>query len=453
MKFIFVIIAGLVLQGCQPEVDQSALQEAADEIHYVGVYEGYSEIASEVQECYATCRRGDVAKMGTCWRNCGQMDSASNHFIRINLDRPRKNIMLVLGSYDAVDWRIETSSKTEINSIILIGEDGDSNRVFVDGELFRTIIKRPDYEPADQIVGAYARILISTLPPEYGFERFNSFTAEYEAPEDGVTISASDDISTFLDADYLDYHLVDRSGNSDLAFDGVMAGKVGKFLPDGQVVEQKSVVRNPVTAIDEHSGLGYRYSSDSIRVLDIANNSTMTTIDVPEYVKGGHLRAMTFDPRRKRLMLIFQAGAAEAQIVSYDIATKAWDEPKLLARLVPHSLIYDDGNDRFLVSGALFPDRLFLASLSPEGFFSIIREYSPELLIGYTDLYDPDNDGPTRFLLLGVSGDEVIVGTDGAYSYGYRMGSEPLLRVYVANLVDGSVDLTYYDPALRIPEE
>ncbi len=120
----------------------------ATEIHAIGVYEGDQESLGGV-EAYAS------------------------------VDRQEEDVILVLGSYEAVRWNIETSPNTTLTDIYIHGYNVVKTEVLLNGRKYNA--KRIDLRSTHRDSGEAFRGLVQTLTKQFQTSEISSFQGSYYA--------------------------------------------------------------------------------------------------------------------------------------------------------------------------------------------------------------------------------------------------------------------------------
>ena len=188
--FLFLIAAIFALAGCSK----------TPELHAVGIYEGHGYENANYAKCLKLCERD-----GKCRASCKRpaWPGKTSMTVPVEIDRRGKSVTLVLVSYDPVKWEVTRKSGTEINQIILGGYKAKKVTVEVNGEPYNEPVRRSDITLVYQAQGERFRSLVKDVPDSLGFERFDSFQGNYQAPEEGFRVSEVQPNNVVLDPDYL----------------------------------------------------------------------------------------------------------------------------------------------------------------------------------------------------------------------------------------------------------
>ena len=438
------------MASCSP--GPARISNAAAELHGVTVYEGVDEAEDAYIECRNKCLASGNRKYPECDKSCkpsGQEGYAAP-YADIAIDRPGRQITLVIGSYDQLEWHLEVSPKTQISKIVLLGYEGHEGSVTINGKPYTDIVRRADLDAPSSLNEPAFRRLAGPVAAEYGFERFTSFQARYGAPEDGFTILSTDSDTPELEPDYLRHLVKPVSPDDPLLMEGIIGGRTGVYKTDGTLVSDTSLISSSTTAIVPELDRAFIWGGKQIKLVQISTNETERLIDPPRQDKGiGRFRTFTFDPVRNRLVAIFRSGAAPAWVMGYDLDGDDWYKMAEIEAFGPNSIRYDAARDRFLVSGTSFSDKALIGELTPDGYFWLVHKLDADQLSGITDLFDPENDPMVNMYLVGLDGDRVVLAASGDSLFTRRQ-SPSLVRVYVVNYRSGTADLTYYAPYLPI---
>lgn len=463
------LVSLLVLASCTDRSNATDLPQsisATPELHIIGIYEGNDFENDAYDQCVETCRaevqtspERHACRDSVCQKPAWPSRTAMN--VPINVSRPGHSVSLVLGAYDAMRWDIIVDKDTKLNDIILIGYGADEGSATVNGQQRDSIIRYKEVRAPHESFGENFRALADDLVIQWGFDAMTSFQGGYRAPDNGFRIDGPIRRPEFA-PNYLDSLL--EPASTLIEIQGAVKGQIGRFRTDGTLIDIQLPIQTPKAPItsdgrliyiwssevvrNEPSGNRYRRSARTvkfIRVAETESNRTIDRIPIPEDADLGHFKTMALDEKRGRLLLIFQAGAAENEIYSVDLQSLKWDRIGSTGRNVPDALFYNAPSDEFFVSGRKFAGQVFIGRLSPNGAYSIVREIAPDALVGMSDLYDPGNGPAPNMYVLGAADNILVLATDGRDIFTGADAPGPLKRIYEIDLTTGKSRLTFYE--------
>lgn len=282
----------------------AALARAADpELHAVGLYEGFDAPR-------------DRSKPGTA---------------KIEVDRPNKEVVLVLTAYDPIEWTVTATPKTKLTKVILGGCHRQHAKVprGVDVEDY----SREDVKQRNSpLVLPYVRELDDVRFRPFVRELFAqtklslaSFTGEYR-PKDTITVNAIQ-IDDRLSADFpqlspkaqipkFAFESTRFVPNEKLPFDRAL---FGEFTEAGVSKAAMPALPNRVAQTVYDAGAKVRYGIDSHDLFEVNVEKGTADKIKPVGVKPNWLTALTFDAKRERVLI-----AGRNEFYEYVPKTGAW---------------------------------------------------------------------------------------------------------------------------------
>ena len=323
--------------------------------------------------------------------------------VRVVVDRPDANVILVLGSYEAVRWIVEESSETNIGMIYVHGHQAERSEVLLNDVPFSN--EMLGMRSTHRQEGERFRALVDTLSVEFDVPRIASFHGAYKAPDAPFVVDSVQD-STENEVDYL----------------------LPQVRPEALTDKLRDFLEGPTETIARLEEEGFFLQTDAGLI------HYPITLDVPSVSWPGRA---TYDPVNQRLF----AGTAwhVGYFYTYSILNDRWTAFEQPRGMKVHGAIYDVDQDRLILgvegnsSAAMNSTRIM--EMSPSG---EMLEISHDVLLGLTDLEDVDN-GPAAILVpLAVDGDLLLAKGLSRFS-----GStiSPANRMYVIDLETGQVTL------------
>jgi hypothetical protein len=149
------------------------------EVHAVGVYEG-------------STRTGETVH---------------GPEVVVKVDRPATSVILMLGSYENVRWKLDVAGGTSLTRVILHGNGARQSEVWV-GESRRLDVEFSDLPYAYASKGEDFRAIVAGVTALTGEPELTSFTGAYAAGELPFLVNSQSARSPELQADYLAAHLL-----------------------------------------------------------------------------------------------------------------------------------------------------------------------------------------------------------------------------------------------------
>jgi len=182
------------------------------ELHAVGVYEGFER------------QQGDNGSPQA----------------RVVVDRPGKDIVLLLGSFNGVQWNVELTPNTRLEKLVLYGNGRSSSRVVLNEKTFERFERNETipYVYADE--GFNFRLLVENAPNLYGFSQLDSFHGGYTAVRVGFHVVERQHYLPHLRPNYLSDSVVGRNNLPDITFEATLNGQTGHYNLRGVLLEKAS---------------------------------------------------------------------------------------------------------------------------------------------------------------------------------------------------------------------
>lgn len=323
--------------------------------------------------------------------------------VRVVVDRPDGDIILVLGSYEAVRWIVETSSATNIETIYVHGYQAERSEVFLNGVPFGN--EMLDLRSTHRPEGERFRALVDTLSTEFDVPRIASFHGAYEAPDAPFVVDSLQDL-TVNEVDYL----------------------LPQVRPERLTDKLRDFLEGPTEPVARLEEEGFFLQTD------VGQIHYPISLDVPNVSWPGRA---TYDPVNQRLF----AGTAwhVGYFYTFDIMNDRWTALEQPRGMRVHGAIYDIDQDRLILGveghyGAAMNSTRVM-EMSPSGEMAKI---SHDVLLGLTDLEDVGN-GPAAILIpLAVDGDLLLAKGLSRFSHS---SSSQANRMYLIDLETGQVTL------------
>lgn len=385
-----------------PQAKQNAapMREEDEEVHLVGVYEGFDPVSDRT--------RGDRAIVA--------------------VDRPGRRVTLLLCSHEPVRWTVTLSPGTELRELRAFGHAKASEFVIDD------VRRRPErlagelgcpYKP----VGDTFRALVASLRGSTGFSRLSSFGGSYRALKSGFVaglVSAAPE----LGPNYL-VPAPPNDAGSDYRFSAELRGVRGLYDLRGKLLGE-GASGDGIKSVDVPGKReGYRIAEQGlVRVLPVERLETK--IPLPQNVPPfSHPSGIAYDTKRERVIVVSYGG--EGILYEYDVRNSTWRVVSGMKDRDVKGLIYDGATDRLWgIDGPFTPSAL--VAIGPDG--AIVRSVrlNPRMMPGLSDLYDPGNNSPNLRL----------ASIDEKHAVLIAVGRHAQYRIYLVDLLSGATSLTAF---------
>ena len=370
-----------------------AFAQAADaepEVHVVGIYEGFFKSGGKIH--------GPTA--------------------RVVLDRPDREVILVLSSYDATKWEVELARGTTAPTIVLSQrvDGGRQSEVWLDGSPVPDPVKMRlplTYKP----VGEDFRALVALVPDRFGVSRMASFTGAYAASEWAFVI---------------DSVVTDPSYELDPLKDALSRMPVPPAL------------RPLIGPAADTEAPAVRLSDRGFEVMEADGSISLYPLPLDMPGVSWPMGAVR-DPVTGTLYGVTLGG--EGYLYAYTEATKAWRIVRSMEQMDAQGLFLDvEGRRLIMTVGFVGPEGLAVIDLAKGDDSPLKIAELAGLLPGYTDLYDPGNGPAPRLAPRGIAGDWLLLvaGVDPAFRRAGGDTSGGPWRAYLVDLATMTTALVGY---------
>ncbi|WP_020470188.1 hypothetical protein [Zavarzinella formosa] len=265
---------------------------------------------------------------------------AANPTASVKVDRPGVEVTLVLSGYNPVTWDVTATPKTIIKKVILAGYHGQAANVPNGTEVVKYFhegrdekpylylhykLDSPRFRPSVQAIHELTGQEIRSFQGVYSFKPAFPFLVDAIQDEPRLssvypTLSRAAEIPKVK---FQAVHLVATGGHE-------TAGSLGDFTQDGPVrATFKPLPGRLVRLVFDPKGKKhYGMTAHDIHEADLEKRTSVKLTPTPGTVNIGSLRAMAFDTKRERLLVV-----ANRTICEYVPATGKWGAVAELPRL------------------------------------------------------------------------------------------------------------------------
>jgi len=380
----------------------SPVRGGDEEVHLVGIYEGYMKSAEGVH----------------------------GPRVSVTVNRPGKKVTLLVCSYAPARWLISVAPETEIKQIVAFGHSAlasQSSEFLLNGkpvkaESFPRQHSNCPYKPE----GHGFRDFVKNLERETGFKRIDSFRGSYNAKPDGYMIDTIEERPEFMPT-YL--KAVDPSELPLIRFHASLGEGPGLYDLAGRLVESSG--RHEVGNIVDVPTRKERYSLSENGLRKFTDGGSRTGSVIPASLDVPRMSwpsGIAYDSKRDRIVVVSHGG--EGYLYEYKLPTGAWRVVSSMNHMDVRGLVYDPKSDLLYgIEGVFGASRI--VAINPEGGAAKSITFDPKKFAGSTDLYDPGNSH-LHAELAAIDGDNAVI----------VAGSPSRYRIYLLNMKSGDVKLT-----------
>ncbi|HCS66276.1 MAG TPA: hypothetical protein DIW64_20625 [Cellvibrio sp.] len=320
--------------------------------------------------------------------------------VKVVVNCPNKNIVLVLTSYDKVDWEIEASQETKISAIVVSESSITSVNSNTD-----TIGFSLDVKYAKEIDNLQFRKTVSALNKFLLIEKVSFFRSSYNIPNEIIINSmdvSNDEISVFgikperPTRNFNFYLTTSEQKKTSWALDG----------PEEYTKSTYKDINNIVTISEDE--IIYLQNDNEIYYKKLENNSIRINPPPSNFPELKAIKKVAFDSKRNILAVVKNDG-----MYKYDTNSRKWIDFKLGNFSSIISLCYDEKTDRYIGLSISHKQVLNLHNFDENGdrLFDIEISKQP---VGLGELIDEGNpSAPLPTLKLVVEGDDAaLIATD-----------------------------------------
>ena len=298
--------------------------------------------------------------------------------VKVNINRPNKNVLLVLSSYEQVNWEIEASSTTNIKGV-LVSSYYPSTVINIDSTKVFDVDLPYSYEIENEnFVG-----VLKQLNQWFGIDRVDAFRGQYSLPNE-ISISQLDPIDPALTlAGYL---VQEPTNNFEFTLYDNNYAPV-KWTLKGAQDKSDRLVRQTGIAVSPDGKEIYELADTGIMITDY-NGRRKFEIPrkFPELSWGTDI---AYDSKRDIVSLVSLGG--EGYFYRFDVKKRRWLDVRSLNNLDLKSLTYDRTSDRYIAWADDYLNMNDLLFISGTGKLLSTKSIS-DRLTGFYRQYDRGNE-------------------------------------------------------------
>lgn len=350
---------------------------------------------------------------------------------QIFLDRPDRQVTLLICSHEPVRWQVTATPGTRLKEVRLFGAAKTSEVVTGEEKQAATLVGAGVECPYDRKTPAFYRF-VRALKGATGFERLSGYAGAYRAVPDGFRFDRAADQEPDLKPGSLRPR--DPAGLPAIRFRADLGEGPGLYDLTGRLVE-KGVAGSGALSVDVPSrGERYEISNNGLTRSPLGGSGPAkaipTSLDVPRLSWPS---GVAYDGKRGRILLVSFGG--EGFLYAYDLASETWSVVSSMKNRDVSGLVYDESSDRlWALDGAFGPGGL--VAIGPDGAIERPLRFDRNAVPGLTDLLG-ERGGRNALRLAAVAdGKAALTATSG------RPGDAGSYRVYLVDLASGQVELT-----------
>ena len=313
--------------------------------------------------------------------------------VKVEVDRPGSKVLLVLTSYEKVNWQVSASPSTTISGILTWAYETPTVTTSVSTQGF--LLKLPYVYQTENV---NFKQLLTTLNSLFGIEKLDAFRGSYSIPN-LVRISSLDPFRPELTANGLPPQKPDKNFTFNLLTTSL---KKAAWSLTGPLQDQDELyVAEERVAISPSGQAIYRLRGDELEICDQPEGSRAIATLPSNFPRFSWAMDIAYDSKRDIVSVVTLGG--EGFLYRLDAMRKQWIDFRSLNNIDIYSLSYDQSNDRYVA----WTDRGSLLFISGEGNALFTRNVLAKLA-GFGRLYDRNN-GPAPRLAIVPHGNDVAL--------------------------------------------
>lgn len=301
--------------------------------------------------------------------------------VKVNINRPNQNVLLVLNSYEAVNWEVKASSATNITGV-LVGSyhpstvtNIDSNKVFPVELSYAYELENKNFVEA-----------LKQLKQWFGIDRVSAFRGQYSLPGE-ITISQLDSPDPAFTL--AGYPVQEPSNNFEFTLYNDEFLPVEWTLKGAKEKSDRSVTQTDIAISPDGTEI-YELTDDGIKVTDRKTGKQKDFKLPRKFPELSWGTDIAYDSKRDLVSLVSFGGVG--YFYRFDVKKRRWLDVRSTNNIDIQSLTYDRTSDRYIAWAKNYVgnegDLLFISGTGELLFQESIRDR----LKGFYRLYDRDND-------------------------------------------------------------
>lgn len=296
---------------------------------------------------------------------------------KIIVDRPGKNIILILSSYDKINWKVAAKHGTKIVQVVY----GSCNDSYIKAPMGTKVIKEslPD---TYQIENIDFKKIQKYILENFGKTKIDSFTGNYTIPEN-ISISKIDSNPKFE----IDYPKVDKTQEKTSFILTNTKGEKQTLSAQGPF---NNLFYSPDDYLTDESGRYLFKKGDDELIINDTKLRKSKAYHIPRtFPSFSWVDAIAYSPKNK---IIYLGASLPGQYhYQFNFKTKKWINytPINIGDLGFKYMVYDKYNNTIIT---LEDDGGVIKEINLKG--NVVKRYiNPNKLPGYLETYDSGN-GP-----------------------------------------------------------
>ena len=366
-----------------------------------------------------------------------ESEKSDSDTVKVNINRPGKNVLLVLTSYEKVNWELETSSDTNITGV-LVSSYHPSQVTNIDASKVFSVELPYSYELENRNFVD----IVKQLNRWFGIEGVNAFRGHYSLPTK-IEVSQPDPIVPTLTL--AGYPIQQTAKNIKFDLYDENYEPVEWTLTGASDRDDSQTTSTTGIAISPDRIQVYEITQAGIKVTD-KNTGKQKEYKLPrKFPELSWATDIAYDSKRDLVSLVSFGG--EGYFYRFDVKKRRWLDVRSVNNMDIKSLTYDRISDRYIAwaedYGGHADDLLFI---SGEGEL-LSKETVSDRLTGFYRQYDRGNDS-TPIVEIVAKGNNIALITRSYHPWQPEFSSSsrsvnPIYSIWHYDLDSKDIRLTY----------
>lgn len=340
--------------------------------------------------------------------------------VKVIVDRPRSNVLLVLTSYDTVTWQVEATQHTRISAILVGGYKKSQLVSKLNINAYRVSLPYSYKKNNKNFVAA-----LSKLYQWFGIDKVDVFRGSYKLPAE-LRITNLDPVSEELT---LQGHAVQRSKQI-TQFNLLDSDyNIIQFTQDGSYNNSSPITNAVMLDIDNI----YRIADNGIERFSKASNKVVKIPLAPDFPPFSWPSGIAWDSKRNIISVVSFGG--EGYLYRYDVANNKWLDVRSLNNEDIHYLTYDAEADRYVGWQSFSKELIFI---SPEGNFLFKKKLDVNKLANFNRVIDSGNGPSSNLIIVAKRNHLILLQLSGSFHH-----SGKVLNIWDYDINTQRATLTY----------
>lgn len=313
--------------------------------------------------------------------------------VQVTIDRPGSKVLLVMTSYEQVNWRVTASPKTTIAAILVGGYYPSTVSTTLQTSGY--MVKLPYAYETENVK---FRELLLRLNQLFGIEQVSTFRGSYTLPAH-ISVTAPDAPRAELtmqgpqpkvSSSKFTFGLLTRDyGRTRWTLSGPLDSGKDAYVSEGKI------------AVSESGDRAFRLKADQLESVDISTGQTTSIALPPDFPRFSWAMDLAYDSKRNVVSIVTLGG--EGFLYRFDARNRKWLDYRSVSNIDIFSLSYDAKADRYVA----WTDEGSLLFISGAG-EALFAKQVLSRLEGFGRIYDRGNGRPPR-LQIAANGDDIAL--------------------------------------------